>query len=142
MNLALLAILLGACAAETQTPPVTPPDTRALTDIYSTVQQQAEASAPFAIDLGACDTTNHTVALGDGKQFALSRVNDAGQCEIWVGYATGEGLVHADTYCLLEPYGTTQVVLGSASSSSSGGCGGPPGTQPLTIQSTRCVSLY
>ena len=141
MNLALLAVLLGACAAETQAPTVTPPDTHVLTDLYPSVQQKAEASAPFAIDLGACDTANHTVAVGDGKQFALSRINDAGQCEVWVGYATGEGVIHADTYCLLEPYGTAQVIASSASSSQ-GGCGGPPGTQPLAIQSTRCVALY
>lgn len=139
MKLTLAAVLLAACADSATPEKIVPPDHQALMDLYPTVQRVTE-TGPFALDLGTCETANHAVSLGDaGNQFVLAHVNDAGACEVWIGFASTETGLHADYYCAFEPYGTASVTTDTSGSS---GCGGPPGTQPLAIQSPRCVALY
>jgi hypothetical protein len=137
MKILLSALLLAACAADTQkTETIVPPDSSALRQLYPTAAQQ-QVTAPFAVDLGACNTV---ASVDSANQFALTHMNADGRCEVWIGYNAETGL-HADTYCVFDPYGTETVVT-AAAATTDGGCGGPPGTLPLTIQSPRCVSVY
>ncbi len=140
MKIALSVVLLAACTSAPPPAKITPPDTAELTTLYPTAQRVQEAP-PFTLDLGTCAFENHAVPVGDvegGDQFALTHVNDAGQCEVWIGYNGNTGL-HGDIYCAFDAYGTVNVTTGS---SGMGGCGGPPGTLPLAIDSPQCVALY
>jgi hypothetical protein len=136
----LLALGLVACTSSPQ-PKITPPDTSELTSLYPTAPRVQE-TPPFAIDLSTCSFTNHAVPTGaveGGDRFALAHTTDTGECEVWLGYNGMIGM-HADMYCAFEPAGTANVVEGSPSTGG-GGCGGPPGTLPLTIDSNRCVPV-
>jgi len=138
MRIALASVVLAACASSPPPDKVVVPDQSELVALYPDAARVAETSAPFSIDLATCAFAKHEVALGDGSQYAMSHVNDDGLCEIWIGYEGNTGL-HGDVYCAFEPTGTALVTTGSSGDGLS--CGGPPGTQPLTITSNRCVSL-
>ncbi len=140
MKIALAAVLLAACASSPPPDKVVPPDPSELQTLYPQAQRVAETSAPFSLDLATCAFEKHQISVGQvegGNQYALSHLNDSGQCEVWVGYEGNTGL-HGDLYCAFEPSGSIEVTNGQVGM---GGCGGPPGTQPLTITSASCVSL-
>lgn len=141
MKLALASVMLAACASSNPPDKVVAPDQSELAALYPDASRVAETSAPFSIDLATCAFAKHQIAVGQvegGNQYALSHLTDDGHCEVWVGYEGNTG-VHGDVYCAFEPTGAIQVTTGD---SGMGGCGGPPGTQPLTITSDRCVTLY
>lgn len=140
MKTAFACILLAACTSSSPTDKVVPPDTQVFRSLYPTAQGVQE-TPPFTIDLATCAFEKHEVALGGvepSSQFALAHTNDKGECEVWVGYDSMVQL-HADMYCAFPPSGSIDVVHGEAGGM--GGCGGPPGTLPLTIESPSCVTL-
>jgi hypothetical protein len=139
MKIAFACVLAAACTSTSPTDKVVPPDNQVFATLYPTAAGVQE-TPPFTLDLGACAFAKHEVALGGvepSSQFALAHVNDRGECEVWVGYDSMVQL-HADLYCAFPPSGTIDVVQAATSG---GGCGGPPGTLPLTIQSPSCVTL-
>jgi hypothetical protein len=130
-----LVVLLAACTSSPPSPTVAPPDSSELAALYPSATPVVESSLPFAIDLGACAYATHVVS--DGR-FALAHPTATGECELWIGYTSQLG-THADIYCAFEPTGTASVA--EATASTGGGCGGPPGTLPLTVASPRCVAI-
>ena len=139
MKIALVSVLLAACASSNPPDKVLAPDPSVLQSLYPDATSVAETSAPFSIDLATCAFAKHQIAVGQvegGNQYAMTHLADDGTCEVWVGYDGNTGL-HGDLYCSFEPAGSIQVTTGQAGM---GGCGGPPGTLPLTIASDRCVT--
>ena len=140
MKIALASVLLVACTSSNPPDKVVAPDPSVLQSLYPDATRGAETSAPFSIDLATCAYAKHQIAVGQvegGNQYAMTHLDDNGMCEVWVGYEGNTGL-HGDVYCSFEPSGTIEVTNGQTGM---GGCGGPPGTQPLTITSDRCVTL-
>jgi hypothetical protein len=136
----LLALGLVACTSSQPQPKITPPDSSELVSLYPNATR-VTALPPFAIDLSSCTFANHVAPVSGvegGERFALAHTTDTGECEVWLGYNGNTG-THADIYCSFEPAGTANVTEGSPSTG--GGCGGPPGTLPFTIDSTRCVAV-
>lgn len=134
----LVAVLLAGCTSSSN-PPVTPPDPQALSTLFP-ASPRVEQTPPFTLDLAACAYTRYAVPDGSiGDSFVLAHPSDSGDCEVWIGFATDLG-EHADVYCSFDRDGTAQVTAG-ATSGAPGGCGGPPGSQMLSIASPRCIAL-
>ncbi len=135
-SLVLLVLTVG-CTSPSQSQ-VTPPDPQMLPALFPS-SPRVETTPPFTIDLAACAYTRYAVPDAQvGDSFVLAHPTADAHCELWIGFATDLG-EHADVYCSFEQDGTAQVTTGT--SGGLGGCGGPPGSQMLSIASSRCIAL-
>ncbi|MGE5183988.1 MAG: hypothetical protein ACM31C_18080 [Acidobacteriota bacterium] len=138
MNSSLVVLVLAVGCTSASQPQVTPPDPQMLPALFPP-SPRVETTPPFTLDLAACAYTRYAVPDGTvGDSFVLAHPSDDGHCEVWIGFATDLG-EHADVYCSFEQVGTAQVTTGSTGGP--GGCGGPPGSQMLSIASSRCITL-